>query len=279
MVKPILCYGSQIWGNEYSPAIEFVHNMFCKKLLHVRKTTNTCMVLGECGRLPLCITYFTNCIRYWCKLLTMTSDRYPRQCYIMLKSIDDAGRICWATKVKSILFTYGFGYVWISQEIGDCDMFINVFRNRLIDCFTQNWHDTVSNSSRCHHYSHFKTLLNIERYLIIEMPAKHKIAYAKFRCSNHKLQVETGRHLNITFQNRVCNVCSQININMTFVDCEYHAFFHCTKYTSIRNQFLFNWYNSGTDLNNFYDLLSTNDFETIRKLAVYIFYLMNSIKD
>jgi hypothetical protein len=111
------------------------------------------------------------------------------------------------------------------------------------------------------------------------MPAKHKIAYAKFRCSNHKLQVETGRHLNITFQNRVCNVCSQININMTYVDCEYHAFFHCAKYTSIRNQFLFNWYNSGTDLNNFYDLLSTNDFETIRKLAVYIFYLMNSIKD
>jgi len=83
----------------------------------------------------------------------------------MLKSIDDAGRISWATKVKSILFTYGFGYVWISQEIGDCDMFIIFFRSRLIDCFTQNWHDTVSNSSRCHHYRHFKTLLNIERYL------------------------------------------------------------------------------------------------------------------
>ena len=50
MVKPILCYAFQIWGYEYVDTIESVHNRFCKNILYVRSTTDTCMVLGECGR-------------------------------------------------------------------------------------------------------------------------------------------------------------------------------------------------------------------------------------
>jgi len=71
--------GSQVWGFQYNNTIEVVHNSFCRQILHVRKTTNTFMVLGEYGRLPLFITYMTNCIRYWCKLLWMHQNRYPRQ--------------------------------------------------------------------------------------------------------------------------------------------------------------------------------------------------------
>ena len=52
MVKPILCYGSQIRGYEYVNTIETVQNKFCKRNLRVRKNTNTCIALGECGRLP-----------------------------------------------------------------------------------------------------------------------------------------------------------------------------------------------------------------------------------
>lgn len=96
----ILCYASQIWGYEYLDTIETIYNKFCKSILYV---CNTCMVLGECGRLPLCTTYYINCIRYWCNLLTMPSHRHPKQCYNMLKSIDDAGRNCWATKVRKRL--------------------------------------------------------------------------------------------------------------------------------------------------------------------------------
>jgi hypothetical protein len=37
MIKQILCYGSQIWGFEYSQTIEYVHNDFCRKHLSVKK--------------------------------------------------------------------------------------------------------------------------------------------------------------------------------------------------------------------------------------------------
>ena len=65
------------------------------------------MVLGECGRLPLYYTYFTTCIKYWCKLLTLSDHRYPKRCYIILKRLDEAGRINWATIVKNMSFMYG----------------------------------------------------------------------------------------------------------------------------------------------------------------------------
>ena len=115
MIKPILCYGSQVWGYEYCSTIESVQNKFCRQFLHVRSTTNTCMVLGDCGRLPICVAYFTNCIRYWCKLLTMPSNRFPRQCYLMLKSLDDVGRPCWASKVKALSTV--FLWIWLCMDI------------------------------------------------------------------------------------------------------------------------------------------------------------------
>ena len=35
MVKPILCYGSEVWGTDYSDVIKSVHFIFCKYFLGV----------------------------------------------------------------------------------------------------------------------------------------------------------------------------------------------------------------------------------------------------
>ena len=119
MVVPILTHGTEIWGCSYAPEIERVQNSFCKNSLGLKISTNNCMALGECGRVPLCVTYYSKCIKYWCKILQMPIHRYPKNCYVMLKRFDDIGRINWVTKVREILFQYGFGYVWLWQDVGD----------------------------------------------------------------------------------------------------------------------------------------------------------------
>ena len=63
----------------------------------------------------------------------MPHYRYPLNCYKMLKDIDISGRWTWAMKVKELLFRYGFGYVWIAQDVGDIDMFLRAFKQRLTD--------------------------------------------------------------------------------------------------------------------------------------------------
>ena len=78
----------------------------------------------------------------------------------MLKQIDESGRITWVTHVKDLLFRYGFGIVWITENVGDNNEFIYVFKQRLIDCALQDWHTEITQSRKAIHYKHFKTLLN-----------------------------------------------------------------------------------------------------------------------
>ena len=81
----------------------------------------------DCGRYPIYIDYYCRCIKYWIKLTRMSTNRYPYHCYKMLRRLDAVGRITWASKVKVILFTYGFGYAWIYENIGDVDIFMKLF--------------------------------------------------------------------------------------------------------------------------------------------------------
>ena len=73
--------------------------------------------LSECGRYPLSVTYMTQCIKYWIKLAEMPTTRYPKQCYHMLRRLDETVRKTWASKIKNVLYEYGFGYVWINDGV------------------------------------------------------------------------------------------------------------------------------------------------------------------
>ena len=277
MVKPILCFGSEIWGYEYSDVIESVHNEFCRYFLGVNSSVNNVVALGECGRLPLCVTYITNCIKYWCKLLCMGNHRYPKNCYKMLKSLDEAGRHTWAANVSSLLYTYGFGFAWISQEIGNENIFVSQFKVRLTDCMKQNWHSDINESPRCDSYKEFKTLLNVERYLSMDMQFYLRKAFARFRTSSHKLSIEIGRHHNINRADRICIFCFNQHNTITIED-EYHAFFICPKFDALRETYLIPWYRQGDSRPEFFRLMQETKPDIIKKLCVFINEILN-IKD
>ena len=56
-------------------------------------------------------------------LLNMTNDHYPKHGYDMLYDLDCSGHITWARNIKQLLFKFGFEFVWISQNIGDINIF------------------------------------------------------------------------------------------------------------------------------------------------------------
>ena len=107
---------------------------------------------------------------------------------------------------------------------GNINQFIRLFRQRVINSCKNDWHAAVINSDRCHHYSLFKSLLNVEKYLTLDINIKYRIALARFRLANHKLNIELGRHYGQSKDDRVCLYCQQNQINV--LDCEYHAFFN-----------------------------------------------------
>ena len=236
LITPIITYGAEIWGTQIHNPIENVQIRFCKYILGVSKNCNNNAVLGECGRYPMYITYYTKCIKYWCKLICMDNDRLPKGAYNMLLKLDENGRVNWVTNVKNLLYKYGFGFAFISQEIGDINIFVLNFKQRLIDCSKQDWHSELSNSSKLSTYCTFKTLLQPEKYLYVIEVKKFSRALAKLRLSNHCLEIENGRKNSVVRNERYCKYC--LNNNFYYVEDEFHFVCICNLYNNIRSKYL-----------------------------------------
>ena len=85
IVAPVLCYGAEVWGYEKPERIERIHTTFGKRVLGVSFCASNVAVLGDCGRYPLFISYFTKCIKCWLKLLNIDNNRITKKCYLLSK--------------------------------------------------------------------------------------------------------------------------------------------------------------------------------------------------
>ena len=268
IVKPILCYGSEIWGFTYSEVIEKTHIRFCKRYCSLSTNVADFFALGECGRLPLCTTYLSNCVKYWLKLIRMQEYRYPRQCYFMLKRLDEVGRKTWASCVRELLFSYGFGHVWLAHEVGNENDFLCQFKQRVIDSCLQKWHSDVNNSSKTIHYRCFKSLLNVESYISFDFPYELRKILANYRCSGHNLMIEKGRHDSIDAQFRFCPFCITNNIHI--IEDEYHFFFECRIYEHLRAKFFIRTWIRNQSLNMYYTIMGLSDRDILLKVANFL---------
>ena len=139
LIKPILHYGSEIWGFLNANVIERVHLRFCKNLLGVKRSTQNDFVYGELGRTSLTYSRLVQIIKYWFKILTCDKTKYIKGIYDMM--IEDMNRRPnkqnWASSVQHLLESLGFNNVCMFQGVGDIQHFMSVFKQRLSDHFLQ----------------------------------------------------------------------------------------------------------------------------------------------
>ena len=87
-------------------------------------------------------------------------------------------------------------------------------------------------SSKLRTYALFKTDLGLEPYLLYIKSFEMRSKVTKFRLSNHKLRIETGRRDKIPKQERFCPFCP------TDVEDEYHFLFSCPSYQHLRQLYI-----------------------------------------
>lgn len=68
-IRPILLYGSEVWGFGNLNILVQVQLKFLKHILNVKKSTPNCIVYGETGVLPLKVDIQCRMISYWSKLV------------------------------------------------------------------------------------------------------------------------------------------------------------------------------------------------------------------
>ena len=198
----------------------------------------------------------------------MENHRYPKQCYEMIRQLDTIGRQTWATSVKNLLFMYGFGYVWISHDVGNELTFMQMFKQRINDCCFQKWHEDVNGLSKAHHYKHFKSLLDVETYLTVDMSYALRRVLANFRCSSHVLMIEKGRHLGLDRHLRVCSLCQEEG--RAYIEDEYHFFFDCKVYENLREFYFKQSWLQRRNTQTFYSIMSSTNGNDIISVARYL---------
>ena len=81
-------------------------------------------------------------------------------------------------------------------------------------------------------YKLFKKELRAETYLNLPQ-FKFRKLIAKFRCSDHQLRIETGRHQKLEISQRTCGMCKSGK-----VENEIHFLIECEAYCDLRQTFL-----------------------------------------
>ena len=234
MIVPILTYGAEIWGGKMSKCIESVHIKFCRRIMKLRNNTPESVVLRELGRYPLMVQYYKKFIAYWLKILYMDDTRYPKRLYLMLLQLENAGKIKgnWASDVKSMLYRYGFHYVWLHQGVGNHVLFLKEFVQRVQDNYIQEWQSSISSYSKLDFYCRFKIIFEPERYIEVIKNKQYMQYLCKLRTSSHCLEIEYGRFKGIPREERVCLYC-QLD-NRFCIENEMHFIENCTLYDDIR---------------------------------------------
>jgi hypothetical protein len=65
MVASVLGYCFEVLGYVNGDDVEVVHNTFCKRVLRVKKSTQSAAILGELGRVPLALVRKELMLKYW----------------------------------------------------------------------------------------------------------------------------------------------------------------------------------------------------------------------
>ena len=210
----MLEYGSDIWytGDDVND-LEKIHLKFNKSTLGVRKQTPTPAIYGDTGRFPLIIRQHIKAVKYWCRILKLSQSHPVRNAYNMLLELDGIGFTNWCSRIRSVLERVGLDQIWESQNIGDTNKFMLLFKESIVRIFTQQWRKDIGSSSN---------------HLIISM--------ARYRMSSHDLNIERGRYNNpITpINQRICTRCE-----LNEIDDKIHPLLHCNAMNNER-KILFN---------------------------------------
>ena len=126
------------------------------------------------------------------------------------------------------MFQYGFGYVWLSEDEGDLNIFMKTFKQRLIDCSMQDLSAIISASGKARHYRFIMLSIQVANYIFYNIPIKFRIALSKLKCSVHCLNVEVRRHNNIEYLERICYLCDKQEL-----EDEFHFVIRCHVYKNL----------------------------------------------
>ena len=258
-VKPILLYGSEIWG-AYLPQLqknelfklfmnnnfgfEKLNNRFCHMSLGVKRNTSNMGCKAELGIYPIVVNILENIIKYFLRINVMETDslvscalRQQQELYFESKNrLEKCSYINTVYNILNFLDIYTFEVDPKSKVIShkSKEIMKRAFRTKYESVFKQMYKSEIAERKKLRTYFLVKKSFKQEGYLTSVKSVKYRRAFTKIRLSDHCLPIEKLRKSNVPEERRFCTLCHSNRIGN-----EEHIF-NCTNpdVASLRNAFL-----------------------------------------
>ena len=139
----------------------------------------------------------------------------------------------WDLSIKSLLESNGMLNFYIDDPLLEYPFIYKKVHQRLFDNFHNvSFGEINKPSSKLRTYALFKTEPGLEKYLTDVKNVSLRQHVTKLRLSNHRLEIETGRHDGIDQCNRLCKFCPNE------IEDEAHFLFQCSLSSHLRSRYL-----------------------------------------
>ncbi len=232
LVKPVISYACELWVNEAATdSLELIHVFFLKSLLGVNGSTPTRIVLSEFGRFPLKLFWQQQALKYHCRLEDSEPSRLIGLAYhvqLTLASYECLGARwgSWLHRVQAWEGQAGIQQPPTHSVVGGG---IAALQDSFVLAPVQG--SRLANYVRLYDICEYV----FQPYLSTVSNVQFRKCLARFRCSNHCLEVEVGRRTKPTktpLHERLCKMCS-----LEAIEDEDHFLLVCPAYEHVRNMF------------------------------------------
>ena len=141
---------------------------YCKIIQKVKKSTPSCMVLGELGRYPMqyYIDYKMSC--FWFRLISNNRNKFSNIFYKLLYKLHSLELFNdkWISHINEILFKCELLSLWENQNhlTMNIIVFKQVCKEKLKKYYENIWLSEVTNSRKFFFYRKFKSISLVLMY-------------------------------------------------------------------------------------------------------------------
>ena len=172
----------------------------------------------------------------------------------------------WIKSVETSLHKLGFDYVWKNGGATNEASFMKCLKQRLRDCYCQEWHGNIGNSERFQMYSAFKSALEPEGYLNHLNIKKIREVFVRFRLRINELSANRG-YVKEQRDNMNCPFCRDTTEN------EEHFLLFCHEYEDLRGKYL-KYHVQDAKRILFTSLIDGQNVRKTRNVAMLIYYVL-----
>ena len=94
----------------------------------------------------------------------------------------------------------------------------------------------------------------------------------KFRTTNHRLPVETGRFYNIHYKDRICQHCFRD------IGDEFHYLLKCHIFVKVRKRYILQQHIKHPNMLTYKNIMAPNDKKLLNNLSMFVKRIMEVIR-